>query len=258
MRKFLISAAAVATLAGATLAFAQDSGGPGDGTGEIVVTGTRITKPNGYAPPPYVPPASVQMLRRTADFAIREVVIVSDTLDEDAAKKEVLGMVRKAIDSSKSSGVLIASGEIVVEPVTVANYGDLKMIDSSDDDDDDPRNEDIDGQYVKILIKVPLAPGIDAKTVLAKIDDFMKKLPQVGRAEIKPYSDLTLSVVNPEQYRGAIIDLVAKDTAATSAKFGPGYGVEVTGLDKPVQWQRAGLTDVQLYLPVSTTVRPRT
>lgn len=256
MRKFLMSMAAVVALAGAAPAFAQDSGA-GDGTGEIIVTGTRIVNKNGYAPPPYVPPASVQMLRRTADFAIREVVIVSDTLDEDDAKKEVLGMVRKAIDLSKSSGVLIASGEIVVEPVTLTNYTDLKMIDSSDDDDDDPRNEDVDGQYVKILIKVPLAPGIDGKTALARIDEFMKKVPQVGRAEIKPYDELTLSVVNPEQYRGAIIDLVAKDTSATSTKFGPGYGVEVTGLDKPVLWKRAGLTEVQLYLPVSATVRPR-
>ena len=257
MRRFVIGAAAIVALASAVPALAQDNGG-NDGTGEIVVTGMRIiNKNNGYAPPPYVPPASVQMLRRTADFAIREVVVVSDTIGDDDAKKEVLGMVRKAIDLSKASGVLIASGEIVVEPVTVANYGELKMIDSDDDEEDDPRNEDIDGQYVKILIKVPLAPGIDAKTALAKIDDFMKKVPQVGRSEIKPYSELSLSVVNPEQYRGAIIDLVARDTAATGAKFGAGYGVEVTGLDKPVQWKRAGLTEVQLYLPVASTIRPR-
>jgi hypothetical protein len=64
-------------------------------------------------------------------------------------------------------------------------------------------------------------------------------------------------VVNPEQYRSAIIDLVARDTAATSAKFGAGYGVEVTGLDKPVQWKRASLTEVQLFLPSNSTTRPR-
>ncbi|HEX7931214.1 MAG TPA: TonB-dependent receptor, partial [Sphingomicrobium sp.] len=65
------------------------------------------------------------------------------------------------------------------------------------------------------------------------------------------------SVVNPEQYRGTIIDLIAKDTAETSARFGSGYGVEVTGLDRPVQWKRTGLTEVQLFLPSATTVRPR-
>jgi len=41
------------------------------------------------------------------------------------------------------------------------------------------------------------------------------------------------------------------------ADLGAGYGVEVTGLDKPVQWKRAGLTEVQLFLPANSTIRPR-
>jgi hypothetical protein len=256
MRKVLIGLAAAAIFLTSAPAFAQDS--PGDGTGEIVVTGSLIRKRNTDDQLRPVPiPAAVQMLRRTADFAIQQVVIASDTVDEDEARKEVVAMVRKAIDLAGSSGVLVASGEIVVEPLTATNYTGLKILDSDDDDNEDDRNNDIDGQYVKFLIKVPLAPGIDAKTALAKIDQFIKKVPQVGRAEMKAYSELTLSVVNPEQYRGAIIDLIAKDTAATSAKFGAGYGVEVTGLDKPVQWKRAGLTELQLYLPSNSTMRPR-
>jgi hypothetical protein len=255
MRKsFLVVATALAVL-GVAPAPAQDA--PSDGTNEIVVTASLLRKRNNNddQPRPVIPPAAVQMLRRTADFAIQQVIIASDTVDEDDAKKEVVAMVRKAIDLTGSSGVLTASGEIVVEPLTVGNYTDLKVLDS-DEDDNDP-DDNIDGWFVKFLVKVPLAPGIDAKTALAKIEQFIKRVPQVGRAEMKPHSELTLSVVNPEQYRGAIIDLVAKDTAATGAKFGPGYGVEVTGLDKPVQWKRASLTEVQLFLPSNATIRPR-
>jgi len=193
-------------------------------------------------------PAAVQTLRRTADFAVQQVVIVSDTTDEDDARAEVLAMTRKAIDLSAGAGTLLATGELLVEPLTAGNYKELLF----DDDDDD-----FNGELVKFLVKVPLAPGIDAKAALAKIDKFIKSVPAVGRAEMKPYSELSLSVVNPEQYRGAIIDLVAKDTATTSARFGTGYGVEVTGLDRPVQWKRAGLTEVQLFLPSASTVRPR-
>ena len=255
MRKFLIGLAAVAISCSAGSAFAQDSGGS-DGTDEIIVTGTLIHKRNNDdQPKPVVPPAAIQMLRRTADFAIQQVVVESDTVNEADAKKEVLAMVRKAIDLAGSSGVLVASGEVVVEPLTIGNYNDLKVLDGEDDDNDP--DDKIDGQFAKFLVKVPLAPGIEARTALARIDQFIKKVPQVGRAQMKPFSDLTLSVVNPEQYRGAIIDLVAKDTAATSAKFGPGYGVEVTGLDKPVQWKRASLTEVQLFLPSNSTTRPR-
>jgi len=64
-------------------------------------------------------------------------------------------------------------------------------------------------------------------------------------------------VVNPDQYRPQIIDLIAADSAATSAKFGPSYGVEVRGLDRPVEWARASLTEVFLYLPSAYVVRPK-
>ena len=234
----------------ATPALAQND--DGGGAGEIVVTGFRKLNPDSddedRAVKLVTPPAAVQTLRRTADFAVQQVVVVSDTVGEEKAREEVLAMTRKAIELSAGAGTMLATGELVVEPLTPGNYKELVFI----DDDDE-----FDGQLVKILVKVPLAPGIDAKAALARIERFMKAVPAVGRAEIKPYSELTLSVVNPEQYRGAIIDLVARDTAATSGRFGAGYGVEVTGLDRPVQWKRAGLTEVQLFLPSASTVRPR-
>jgi len=243
MRIFWMALLACALLVTAMPAFAQDDGG----NGEIVVTAFRKLDPDdedeNAKTKPVPMPASIQMLRRTADFAVQQVLVTSDTLDNDESQKEVFAMTRNALDRAAASGVLLATGDYVVEPLTAANYKELKV-----DDDEDG---------VIFLVKVPLAPGIDAKAALAKIDKFLKAVPAVGRAEIKPYSELTLSVVNPEQYRGAIIDLVAKDTATTSGRFGTGYGVEVTGLDRPVQWKRAGLTEVQLYLPATSTVRPR-
>ena len=244
MRRILIGVAAASILAGALPAVAQD---------EIIVTGMRRLNPDSDGNRPIelavVTPAPVQMLRRTADFAVQQVVVVSDTVDEEEAHKEVQAMTRKAIALPAGSGVQLASGEIVVEPLNAGNYKDLRIEEINEDE--------IDGEAVKFLVKVPLAPGIDAKAALAKIDKFIKAVPVVGRAEIKAYSELTLSVVDPEQYRGAIIDLVAKDSGGTSGRFGAGYGVEVTGLDKPVQWKRASLTEVQLFLPSNSTVRPR-
>jgi hypothetical protein len=245
MRKFLIGLAAAGVLAGVTPACAQD------GSEEVVVTGMRMLNPDGnrdhVVEIASSTPAAIQMLRRTADFAIQQVMVISDTTDEDEAHAEVYAMTRKAIDIAGGQGVLLATGELVVEPLTAGNFKELKI---GEDDDSN-------GEQLKFLVKVPLAPGIDAKTALARIDKFIKAVPAVGRAEIKAYSELTLSVVNPEQYRGAIIDLVAKDTSNTSGRFGTGYGVEVTGLDKPVQWKRASLTEVQLFLPSNSTVRPR-
>lgn len=247
MRIFFMALLALGMVAGAAPAFAQED----DGGQEIIVTGIRMLNPDDdedHAKEKPVPvPAAVEMLRRTADFAVQQVMITGDTREEDGRRKEIQEMVRSAIGLAPKFGVQLATGDFVVEPLTAGNYKELPF---SDDDDG------VGAERVVFLVKVPLAPGIDAKTALDRIAKFIAGVPLVGRAEMKALSELTLSVVNPEQYRGAIIDLVAKDTTATSARFGPAYGVEVTGLDRPVQWKRSGLTEVLLFLPSAATVRP--
>ena len=183
MRKILIGAVTACVLAGTIPAVAQE--------GEIIVTAmrklVRDDDEDRVVERPVLTPAAVQMLRRTADFAVQQVVVVSDTVEEADAHKEVQAMTRKAIDLAGASGVQLASGELVVEPLTPGNYKELRI--------EEIDEGEIDGQAVKFLVKVPLAPGIDAKTALAKIDKFIKAVPAVGRAEIKAYSELTLSVV---------------------------------------------------------------
>jgi hypothetical protein len=246
MRRGVAVLLALGLSAAASGAWAQNTG-----VEEVVVTGFKRLNPdeedeNGAQKPPPVP-ASVQMLRRHADFAVQQVIVISDTSDVDQRHSEIYAMTRNALGQASKSGVLLATGELVVEPLTLSNYKDLKI----------EEDDETSGEVVKFIVKTPLSQGADPKATLAKIEAFLKAVPVVGRAEIKPYSELTLSVVNPEQYRGAIIDLVAKDTATTTERFGEGYGVEVTGLDRPVQWKRASYTEVQLYLPSTSTVRPR-
>ena len=247
MRKIIITLIACGLAMAPLAAFAQDEGGS-----EIIVTGMRRLNPDqddqDRARLVAIPtPAAVQMLRRTADFAVQQVIVTGDTIGEEERRAEIHAMTRKAIEAAGAAGVQVATGEVVVEPLTIANYRELEAEDNDEDG----------GEMVKFLVKVPLTPGVDAKSALARIEKFIRSVPAVGRAQMKAYSELTLSVVNPEQYRGQIIDLVAKDTNATSGRFGPGYGVEVTGLDRPVQWKQASMTEVLLFLPAAATIRPR-
>jgi len=71
------------------------------------------------------------------------------------------------------------------------------------------------------------------------------------------HGDLTLSVVAPDQYRPEIGRVIAADAAAMAAKFGPDYAVEVRGLNRPVDWTRASLTEVFLYIPYELLIRPK-
>lgn len=247
MRKFILGLSACGMGVGALPALAQDVG-----SGEIIVTAMRRLNPDDdegdrVRRVEIATPAAVQMLRRTADFAVQQVIVTGDTTIEEKRREEIYAMTRKAVELAGAAGVQVATGEMLIEPLTLTNYKDLKPEDNDDDG----------GEMVKFLVKVPLAPGIDAKAALARIEKFIKTIPPIGRAEMKPYSDLTLSVVNPEQYRGQIINLVAKDTSSTSGRFGADYGVDVTGLDRPVQWKQASMTEILLFLPTTATVRPR-
>ena len=220
-----------------TPALAQES----LGQGEVVVTGTR-READGYdASMPAVG------LRRRADFAIQEVTITGDTRDATARHDEMFRMIRGAIELAAKRGVQLATGDTVVEPLTLENYRNLTLTHDSRPD----------SEKVSFLVKTPLTEGGDAKAALDRIDAFVKAVPAVGRALMERSDDLTLSVVKPDQYRDQIVALVATDAKAMAQHFGTDYAVEARGVERPVEWSRAGLTDVFLYIPYQITVVPK-
>lgn len=187
-------------------------------------------------------------LKRVADFAVQEVVVSGDTRDGPRRRDEIYALVRSAIQlADRSGGIQLATGDMVVEPLTLENHRNLPL--SNDGRPDSDRTV--------FLIKTRLSGSVDAKSALDRISAFIKAIPPIGRAEVKGRGDLTLSVVSPDQYRGAIIDLVAADARATAARLGEDYAVEARGLDRPVEWSRASLTEVFLYVPYSYSVIPR-
>lgn len=42
-----------------------------------------------------------------------------------------------------------------------------------------------------------------------------------------------------------------------AARMGEDYGVEIEGLNHPVEWARAGLSEVLLYMPYRLVIVPR-
>lgn len=208
---------------------------------EIVVTGTRREADNYDASIPAIG------LRRVADYAIQEVVVVGDTREQARRRDEIFQMIRGAIAlAGKSSGIELATGEMIVEPLTLDNYRNLPLQTDGRPDTD----------KTSFMVKTRLSANGDAKAALDRISAFIKSVPTVGRAEMRASGDLTLSIVSPDQYRGRIVDLVAADAHATAAKLGPDYAVEAKGLDRPVEWSRASLTEVFLYVPYSYVVVP--
>lgn len=228
------------------LAMAMMSGTPASaqddvGQGEVIVTGAR-REIDGYD-------ASIPAigLRRQADFAVQQVTVTGDTRDAAKRRDEIYATIRGAIElAARRGGIELATGETLVEPLTLANYRNLTL----------SRDNRPDAERVSFLIKTRLQSGTDAKAALDRLAAFIKAAPTNGRALMEVSGDLTLSVVKPDQYRDAIVDLIAADSQKLAARFGQGYGVEARGIDRPVEWSRSSLTDVFLYVPYQLTVVP--
>src|SRR4029079_2728879 len=141
--------------------------------------------------------------------------------------------------AAPAAGVQLAFGERTVQPLTKDNYRQLTL----------QRDSRPDSQRVSFYVKVPLSAGADAGKAEQKITAFVKSVRPVGRALMEATDDVSLSVVAPDQYRPIVIDAVSKDAREVAGRLGSESLGEVEGLKKPVEWTRAGLSEVFLYVP---------
>ncbi len=212
-------------------AFAQD---------EIVVTASR--RQEGVAQVAGIG------IRRRADFAVQRVTVYGDARDKDARRKEILDTVRDVIQLGTKRGVQLAYGAGIIQPLTLANYADKLKLEEDDDRDD--------SQKVDFLIKTPLSDG-NALAAIDRLNSFIKAAPRVGRAVIEAEGEPGVSIVDPTQYRAAILAAIAADATAAAKQFGPDYAVEVSDLARPVQWVLTGPTEVLLYINHDLKVVPK-
>ena len=156
-------------------------------------------------------------------------------------------MLNAAVRLAASHGVELAFGDYVLTELTPANVGELTI---------GPDNRP-DSEQVSFLVKARLGEGQSASQAQQRIAAFIEAVPENGRAQMDESGDATLSVVGPDSYRDQITTAIAEDATRQAAKLGEGYAVEIQGINKPVQWARAGLSEVQLYIPYSLKIVPR-
>ena len=156
-------------------------------------------------------------------------------------------MVRSALSLAGRSGIELAVGDFFVVPLTNDNYRTLSFI-----GDGRP-----DSERVVFFIKTRLgASAEEANAAITRLEQFVRSVPAAGRAEMRAAGPLTLSIVAPDQYRGQLLDMIATEARAIAARFGPDQRTEARGLDRPVEWRRAGITEVFLYIPHQLIFRP--
>jgi len=236
MRPGLFLAAAI--LGTATVpVLAQDASAPG--LGEVVVTGNRLNARYAQENRPVVG------LRRQADAAVLQIAIASDSRDEATRKREIHTILLAALDRAGAAGVELVTGGFELVPVTKATYQDLPLVSAGR----------VDTSQANLMIKVKLAGSITAAE--QRLDAFIKGVPRTGRGTLDKSGGLALTIVNPDQYRDAIVQLVADNARHYAGMFGPDYAVQVSGVDGQVFWSQISGTDVFLYVPYRYTIVPK-
>ncbi len=242
---------------------AQDDG---DGSGEIIVTGSyRPTAPVVVEKPPVIG------LRRQADSAVRNIDIVSDSREEDMRRREVQAMLLVAIDRAKREGLSLVTGQYELVEVTRANWQtqfaglDDKSV-SDDDEDDDNEDEDEDennkpkpafendGSDMRIHLKVKTKLDGSISNAQQKITRFVKAVPVTGRSQIEQKGRMALTIIRPDQYRDEIYRRIAEGAKHAVGFYGGDYNLGVTGLDREIAWKQVSNTEVFLYIPYSFSV----
>jgi hypothetical protein len=229
---FLVAAAMLAApVAG------QDADAPG--LGEVVVTANRLNARYAQQDRPVVG------LRRQADSAVMSVSISSDSRDEADRKREIHAMLVSALDKAAAAGVEMVTGSFEIVPVTKANYQELPMFGAGR----------VDTSQVSFMVKTKLAGSVT--NAEKKLGDFVKTVPKTGRGSIDKSGGVTLTIIDPDKYRAAIVNLVAENARAQAAVFGPDYAVHVSGIDGQLFWSQVSNTDVFLYIPYRYTIVPK-
>jgi len=237
-RLFLATALLATAAATATVpVFAQNAGTPG--LGEVVVTGNRLNARYAQQDRPVVG------LRRQADAVVLQLSIASDSRDPETRKREIHAILLAALDRAAAAGLDLVTGGFELTPVTKASYQDLPLVSAGR----------VDTSQATLMVKVKLAGSITAAE--QRLDAFIKSVPRTGRGTIDKVGGLSLTIVNPDQYRDAIVQLVADNARHYAAMFGPDYAVQASGVDGQVSWSQVSGTDVFLYVPYRYTIVPK-
>ncbi len=207
--------------------------------GEVVVTANRLNARYAQENRPVIG------LRRPADSAAMQIAISSDARELETRKREIYAMLVSAIDRAPAAGIELVTGNFELVPVTKTNYTELPLIGAGR----------VDTSQVIFMIKVKLAGSSTAAE--QRLKAFLKSVPGSGRGAIEKSGNVTLTIINPDQYREAIVKRVAETARQQAAIFGPDYAVQVSGIDGQVFWSQVSSTDVFLYVPYRYTIVPK-
>ncbi len=229
MRAFILSV--LLTIGCSQLAHAQMD--------EVIVTGTRISETPGIT------------LEKKGDFLLLEVNIENDSRELSVRLKEMNATIDNMIAAAKEHPDIV-----------------LSLID--DNDFVRPLSKDTfhagirrgarpDTSVATLKVKTNIPDKVNnAFRLSVKLAEFVDSIDEVGRTKVINYDEVSVSIVDPYQYRNDVRNKIIAEINATTNALNGGYRVIVTGLDGPVKWMRSGDLNLAFYMDYAYEIIPDT
>lgn len=216
---------------------------------EVIVTKANMRAELRGEEAPTVRPAIV--FRRRADNVVQSLVVIDDTRNAEQRLEEIKAALT-ALDEAarKSKDVRIALVVQTADGLELVRPFDRQRAIEAIANGDRP-----DTAQVRILVKTAI---VDADAALSepvkRLDGFVRGVKLAGRAQLEPLGDPALSLVKPEQYRGAVVSAIAADVKSIGEQLGAGYGGKLEGLEHPIEWEQLDELELGLYIPYRLSV----
>lgn len=192
------------------------------------------------------------MMSRRADNLLLAITIINDTREKDLREQELLATMENLLDAADADKTIELSLDITdddfVRPLTRGNY--------------QSRLRENVGRKDTSQFRVQAKTGIpkeerDPFALIQKLETFAESIEVIGRTEVIPTDSVSVSLINPNQYRKDIIKMIAEDVNQITAFLGLDYRAIIEGISNPVYYSRSGVLEVNLYIPYEYKVIPK-
>jgi len=215
---------------------------------EIIVTATRRVAAPGATLKAHGPGIFIE---KRGDFLLLEVKIENDSRELSTRLKEIGTTVDAFIAAAKNNPEIelsIIDESKFVRPLTRDNFSDNIRFGS---------RPDTSVAILKVKTQIPDRVE-DSYKIAQMLSEFVDSIEEKDRTTINTYDDISVSVVNPYQYRDDVIRKVVEEVNTITKDLGPDYRVILKGLDKELTWTRSGDLKLAFFLPYSYDIIPNT
>ena len=191
-------------------------------------------------------------LIRAGDSLLLAVRLLNDAIEPQRRREELRKTLANMLDAAAKNQTIalsVVDPEGFVAPITEVDQN-IAILGS---------NQERGMSHIDIRLKTAIpADAVDGQALVKRLRGFVTSTETEGRTVVSATGAVDISILNPEQYRGEVIKLITAEIKLITSELGDDYKVILQDLERPLEWRRVGIIDLELYIPYRFQIIPGT